>query len=309
MPLTSAEYFPDPAEPVDRWFQAQNASNPRTTADLISSFSRGAPGLVIDPFCGSGSTASAARLLGLPFYGIEADPVLACISLAKALAQQRHAGLLPSSPDAREPAGLASALTGIARRAERGDARVASALAVLAAFRDRQEEWLGPAEVTRDLAGWPEPVPASRVIRGDALSPASWERLSPPPGNSAVLYTSPPFGPASPAISPPAHVRAAAIALLAASGADALPQPDRGLAGFAGYASATLGMLRQAVRYLAHGTLIIEHEPDDEGADSTSAVLEAAAAEFAGTLRAPRILRCGAFSRRGMLSLIIFDVR
>lgn len=305
MPLTDGQYFPDPSEPVDRWFQADNASNPRTTAHLIMSISRERPGLIIDPFCGSGSTASAARLLGLPFYGIEADPVLACTSLAKAWGRAQHAALLPASPDAHTSAGLVPALKQIRRSCGPADARVASAMAVLAAFRGTRNRRLDAAEIAGDLAAWPGPVPGGQIIRGDALSAASWERLS-LPRTSAVMYTSPPFGMTSPVIHPPAYVTAAAGAVLAAFNADVLGAevPE-----FLGFAETAVGMLRQAAAYFTRGTLIVEHEPDDLGVDSTAAVVDALAAEFPGVIHSLRIMRCGAFSRRGMLSLIICDVR
>jgi hypothetical protein len=305
MPLTEAQYFPDPSEPVDRWFQADNASNPRTTADLIMSISRDKPRLIIDPFCGSGSTASAARLLGLPFYGIEADPVLVCTSVAKAWGHVRHAALLPASPDAHTPAGLAPALEHIRRSCDPEDARVASAMTVLAAFRSTRNERLETAEIAGDLAAWPGPVPAGQIVRGDALRTASWQRLS-LPCTDAIMYTSPPFGLSSPAIHPPEYVTAAARAVLAASNADLL---EGEVPPFRGYASTAVGMLRQSAAYLTCGTLIMEHEPDDLGMDSTVAVVDAVAAEFPGVIHSPRIMRCGAFSRRGMLSLIICDLR
>ena len=120
------------------------------------------------------------------------------------------------------------------------------------------------------------------------------------------MYTSPPFGLTSPVIRPPAHVKAVARAALRAFSADT---PGEDAPGFPGYAEITLGMLRQAAAQLARGTLIIEHEPDDLGVDSTATVVEAVAAEFPGIIHSPRIVRCGAFSRRGMLTLMIFRLR
>lgn len=305
MPLTEAQYYPDPSEPVDRWFQSDNASNPRTTANLITSIGRKRPGLIIDPFCGSGSTASAARLLGLPFYGIEVNPVLACTSLAKAWGRAQHGAVLSALPDVWTPDGLTLALEQIQRSCVPEDAQVACAMAALAAFRSTQNRRLGAAEIVGDLAVWPDPVPGGQIIRGDALNGSSWKQLN-LPRTGAVMYTSPPFGVSSPVINPPAYVTAAADEVLAAFNMDVLGEevPE-----FLGYADTALGMLRQAAAYLTHGTLIVEHEPDDLGVDSTAAVVDAVAAEFRGIIHTRHILRCGAFSRRGTLSLIIFDLR
>ena len=41
IPLRAAAYFPDRGEPIDRWFQAENAGNPRTTAKFITGVYRG----------------------------------------------------------------------------------------------------------------------------------------------------------------------------------------------------------------------------------------------------------------------------
>jgi hypothetical protein len=312
-PLTHAQYFPDPDEPVDRWFQADNAGNPRTTADFIINVSRERPALVVDPFCGSGSTSSAARLLGMPFYGIEADPVLACTTVAKTWADAAHAAALRASSGPGTQGSLVPLLARMQRSRGPDEAPVFSALAVLAAFREAQGKPLDMAELTGDLTAWPGPVPGGRVVRGDSRSGTTWPRLGLPRA-SAVLYTSPPFGPTSPVIRPPAQVKAMARAALREFSADT---PGEESPAFPGYAELTLAMLRQAVAHLTRGTLIIEHEPGDkpddrpdgQGADSTGTVIDAVSAEFPGVIHSPRIVRCGAFSQRGMLTLIVFDLR
>jgi hypothetical protein len=303
--LRAAAYFPDPGEPIDRWFQAENAGNPRTTAKFITGLCRERSEFVIDPFCGSGSTATAARLLSLPFYGIEADPVLTCASLAKAWAAKRHAALLPVVPDARVPGELATALDRVRNSRDPEDALTVSALMVLSAFRGTQQRPLEADTITADLSAWPDPVPGGCLTRGDALSRASWTRLG-LPRTRAVMYASPPFGLTSPAIHSPDDVRAAAVSVLEAFRADTL---GRAITGFPGYAAIVVGMFRRAAEYLARGTLIVEHEPDDSGADGTTAVIRAVDAEFNGVIHSPRIIQCGAFSRRGTLSLMIFELR
>jgi site-specific DNA-methyltransferase (adenine-specific) len=63
-------------------------------------------GLVVDPFCGSGSTGCAAVLEGLRFFGIERDPAYAAIACARI---QHWSGLGAEPPPAATPTGQASA--------------------------------------------------------------------------------------------------------------------------------------------------------------------------------------------------------
>ncbi|HPK38206.1 MAG TPA: DNA methyltransferase, partial [Kiritimatiellia bacterium] len=43
----------------------------------------GSGGKVLDPFCGRGTSLYAARMLGMPAYGIDSNPVAVAISRAK----------------------------------------------------------------------------------------------------------------------------------------------------------------------------------------------------------------------------------
>jgi adenine-specific DNA-methyltransferase len=73
-PIRPAQRIPD----VIEWNYSGKQLHPTqkplcVLTPLIESFSQ--PGaLVVDPFCGSGSTLLAAKLSGRPFLGIELDP-------------------------------------------------------------------------------------------------------------------------------------------------------------------------------------------------------------------------------------------
>ncbi len=305
MPLDDARYHPDPGEPVDRWFQAANASNARTTVHIVENVVREPPTVVIDPFAGGGSTASAARILRLPFYGIETDPVLACVSLAKAEGHTRHADLLAAFSGVHDPEGLAPALAEIRARCAPWDVPVVSAMAILAGLRAARNDRLTPGELGGDLTIHEVATPAGRIVRGDAGDGAAWKVLGIPPVG-AVMYTSPPFDRTSPVLDAPEYLTAEAREVLGAGCVDTLGET---VPKFDGYTNTTVGMLHWAAEHLHRATLVIEHEPDDDGVDSTTAVVERVRAELSDVVHNPRIVRCGEFSRRGMLSLMIFDFR
>ncbi len=302
--LDHRRYHPDREEPVDRWFQAANASNARTTVDIVRHVVRDPPGFIVDPFAGGGSTATAARILRLPFFGIETDPVLTCVSLAKAEGRTRHARLFAGLPEVYEPERLAQALADISIHCAQADVPVVSALAILASLRGTRGGQLASDELTVDLAIHEVAAPVGRIVRGDATSSASWEALHLADEN-AVLYTSPPFGESSPVLNAPAPLTDAARHVLESAGIDTLAEAEPQ---FTSYAETTVGMLHKAAEWLRHATLIIEHEPADDGMDSTEAVVERTRAELSGIVHHPQVIGCGEFSWRGPLSLIVFDL-
>ncbi|GAB2603915.1 hypothetical protein Aab01nite_47640 [Paractinoplanes abujensis] len=303
--IDSRGYDPDPSEPVDRWFQAKNASNARTTADILSKLRTAGPAVVIDPFCGGGSTAAAARILGLDFFGIERDPLLACVTLAKATAQFRHVPLLPPLAAAGQTGWLTSALTDIADRIDPADAVVVSALAVLAAVRAAHGRTAHASMFATDLEIAPPRSSTVRVVCGDATDPQAWRALN-PAATPALVYTSPPFGPTSPTVTAPAEVRTAASAVLERVGAmvgqptGSAPRP---------FTELTVGMLRRLTEHVHHGRLVIEHEPDDVQADSTGPLVDAIQQHLSPALHTPGIDRYEAFSARGTFTLISYRVR
>lgn len=298
-------YHPEPDAPVDRWFQAANASNARTTATLLRRLAQGQPAAVVDPFAGGGSSAVAARMLQLPFYGIESDPVLACVSLAKAEGRPRHVQHLPDLRRAGDEEWLPRALTEIADRSTPADVPVVSALAVVAALYGTRNS-VPDAEMFRaDLSALDTTAPPGRTVRGDAASDAAWAALRLP--DTAILgYTSPPFGVTSSALDPPARLREAARDLLSRLNLDTLGAAEPQ---YAGYPQLVLGMLRNLAARVRRGVLVLEHEPSDDKVDSTDTVVERVAAELDGALHSARIDRYDQFSVRGNFSLITFRIR
>jgi site-specific DNA-methyltransferase (adenine-specific) len=63
---------------------------------LISTFSQKGD-LVVDPFCGSGSTLVAAKQLGRDFRGFDTNRKYVKIALGR-LASTKESSLMPSSP-------------------------------------------------------------------------------------------------------------------------------------------------------------------------------------------------------------------
>src|SRR5204863_8392582 len=83
--------------------QAANSSNVRNTIKMIEDmcvrYGHPTPVRLVDPFAGAGSTAVAARIMGIGFFGIEIDPVLACIATAKVSARlPRRRPRMPARP-------------------------------------------------------------------------------------------------------------------------------------------------------------------------------------------------------------------
>lgn len=302
LPLDEAAYLPDPAEPVDRWFQAGNASNVQTICRLIGDLAPDAE-CVIDPFAGAGSTAAAARTLRKPFFGVEQDPVLATACLAKLHASPRHAGLLAGTPSMDDLEALDRTLAGIGNRTNGALARDLSALAVICYLSARWGRPLTAEQLTADLASVPPPHPDGRAVRGDATTAAAWQ-LARIPRRPSVVYTSPPFRTSSWALDAPALVRQSAVELLQSAGLDS-GSPARP---FTSYSELTLAMLRQALPYLAHSTVIIECEPDDDKFDPAESVLERIIDEFGATVRRVQLLESESFFLRGRFSLLVFDV-
>ena len=307
LPADEAAYLPDPGEPLDRWFQAANASNADTIVAIARDLGVTHVDLVLDPFVGGGSCAVAARLMGLPFYGIELDPVLACATVAKTRCTPHHAAVLRSVPDVTDADGLARALAAIEARCAPADVLPLSCLAVVRCLRAESGRRLPVADVVRDLRR-PDTVPPrleGRVVCGDATSKESWNAVGDLRGRHALVYTSPPFGVVSPRVSVSEPLDAAARGVLRRAGL-AL---DPGLpATFAAYRDIAMGMLAQAAEALGRASVIVEHEPADDGSDARLGLAEDVRARFGDRVRDLRILESQPFSWRGPLSFVVFEL-
>jgi len=259
LPGSLAEYLPDASEPIDRWYQAANSSNVRTTWAIISDLCADRrPTALLDPFAGAGSLAVVARLAGIPFFGIELDPLLACVTAAKALAtggpsEGTRGNLVQDCLDivGQMSAGQVSAVGQMS-------AGQASAVGQMSAGQVSAAQ--GAAEQNRfaaDLAFAPEPSGQNRVVWGDATDPAAWRPLS-EGYEFPVLYTSPPFG-GGPLRRPASEpLRFAAEKVLTAMGMRHGRIPD---GAFGSYADLVIGMVRNAAKALPAGLIVIDPPP------------------------------------------------
>jgi hypothetical protein len=296
------DYFPSDAEAIDNWLQATNSSNVRTTAKIIKALAPQAR-VVVDPFVGAGSCAVAARRLDLPFYGIELDAVSAGVAAAKALGESRHADTYGIRPFGTEFSQLMATVTEYNTRFPQ-QAHAMSCLALLSAVRGQLGLPNNTPRIIRELRNHRSPQPANHVAWGDATEAAAWERFG-RVSRPAVIYTSPPFGPSSPRFRVPRVAHGAARQIFAKQGYDrAQAEPPA----FKGYTELTIGMLSQAIQHLRRATVIIEHEPGDEGEDRRHELAGQIQREFGRRVGRVRIEQSKAFSRRGRLSLIVCEI-
>jgi hypothetical protein len=188
IPLTADEYYPDPEDPLDRWLQTPNSANATTLQRLISAFAIDAPSRIIDPFCGAGSTAVAARRLGAPFFGIEIDPVLAEIAFLKATLSKDDLNYLEASlPSTVSEQIIFECRPGRQRRCTLG----AGLVAMLRSPAGNMEKEDLLSYLWQGVTSAPLPNFKSDIACMDALSSTAWRHIAPSP--RSILFTSPPF--------------------------------------------------------------------------------------------------------------------
>jgi hypothetical protein len=69
----SLDFAPDPADPDDNDFQVADGANLRWVTTMLREQAK-EDTLIIDPFCGSGTTGRAAQILGMAFRMSDSDP-------------------------------------------------------------------------------------------------------------------------------------------------------------------------------------------------------------------------------------------
>lgn len=186
-PSSAKQYYPDADDPIDRWLQVDASANASTIARIIRDIHGGVPDVVVDPFCGAGSTGLAARRMGIPFFGIELDPLLAGASLAKVALSDADVRLaekyLPAQLSLDWLLGQIGALP----------TRVA-ALALLG-IANKSLRNVGSDQMLRQLSaglqGECPPVSSSVINCGDCRLDSAWTRA--PRQSATVIFTSPPF--------------------------------------------------------------------------------------------------------------------
>lgn len=119
-------FAPDPVDPVDRWCQLPQSGNRASVAALIEELGLGVDGnVLLDPFCGAGSTLLAGAMRGGRVVGCDLEPGAAAVSalklaapgLADHLRGHRGSGL-PGTPIWRWAATVARAVDALDPAAE-----------------------------------------------------------------------------------------------------------------------------------------------------------------------------------------------
>src|SRR5690606_24756716 len=68
-------------EPVHRWFRYREGYSLQLVKELISDLPRGS--IIVDPFCGCGTTLVAAQQLGYESYGFDINPISTLVARVK----------------------------------------------------------------------------------------------------------------------------------------------------------------------------------------------------------------------------------
>jgi len=74
-------YIPTSAQRIHRWFRYREGYSIELVKDLIKDLPKGS--LILDPFCGAGTTLLAAKELGLPSVGFDVNPISVLVSRVK----------------------------------------------------------------------------------------------------------------------------------------------------------------------------------------------------------------------------------
>lgn len=74
-------FAPTADQPIHRWFRYREGYSVELVKELIRSLPHGS--LVLDPFCGAGTTLLAARQQGLPSIGLDVNPISTLVSKVK----------------------------------------------------------------------------------------------------------------------------------------------------------------------------------------------------------------------------------
>ncbi|MEU5596416.1 hypothetical protein [Streptomyces sp. NPDC020298] len=287
IPGSLDDYHPDPQEPVERWFTMPNTGNSRAIAEIINDLCPVPPTAVVDPFCGAGSSSLAARRLGVPFVGVEMDPVLACVSTAKSLCGPADGQALLQRPETGESLPLRCLRLLLRLQSTPGGGRLS----------DRM--------IADDLLRAPRRVPGGAVVCGDCTAPATWKGMAPLPDEGVVVFTSPPFFDdwAGPGVPPALRAEAAELAGGTAPEppAPCPPAPARD------YGDLLVGALRAVGAVLPSCTVIVEHEPGSGSPDRLRTVADRLTAETDAEIL--EILETRDFSPGGLFSLLVCRLR